>query len=746
MGARRRWVVLGLSLGLAGALLALTAGLLVAAGAPWAPLGPDGGAIVQLAVADTNPATLYARTGDIVPGFLGLNLPASGIWKSTNGGASWRPTALGLDAASGDSNVSLSAMAVSADGGTVCAAAPGMTNIMAPPPNYTRIWCSTNGGNSWHSSRIPTSTVEALVVLNHAGGRIVAGSAKDNERPLFYSDDDGSSWNLASVISTSNQINIYALAEGSAYAGGEAYISGNWRPVVFTSTDGMAWRQAFTDTGSTGDAFLQIVADSTDSQRAYAIVGGGGGLLGGGGEVFSTTNKGQTWVPLATQPGTTVLVGPAASALAMDGQGRIYASTVVPLPLPGFLRNGRVYRSDDHGVSWVLVGQMPDGKGIDSLVVDPNNDSKLVVASGDYEHSRGVYRTPAGAGVSAAAYSFQSSNSGLHAYGVLDVAGSRTAPAVIYAATYDQGVIKSSDGGGSWKRVSEGVKHIAVAVAVHPGDSNIVYFGTSALLPLNSPMIFRSTNGGNEWQPLTNGTPTGQGIVIDLAIDPLHPATVYAGGVGLGGGPGLSGGVLKTTNSGGAWSPTAVVTPTYAIALHPTTPNIFYVAVDNAAHLAPGVPALYKSTNGGTSVQAMAVGQDCMSDVLVNPDVPNEVFALSCYGVFLKSSNDGAIWTPKSLTPTLGTAGFPYSIFAFTLPRLGYDSQARIVYAAFGAYGLLASHDGGATWARVTDAPGMAMYSPFYHPGSKALYVGGSNGLWRRPSATYLPAIQRSAS
>ena len=82
------------------------------------------------------------------------------------------------------------------------------------------------------------------------------------------------------------------------------------------------------------------------------------------------------------------------------------------LPLPGFLRNGRVYRSDDHGVSWVLVGQMPDGKGIDSVVVDPNDDNMLVVASGDYDHSRGVYRTPSGAGVSAAAYSFQPANSG----------------------------------------------------------------------------------------------------------------------------------------------------------------------------------------------------------------------------------------------------------------------------------------------------------------------------------------------
>jgi hypothetical protein len=65
MSARKRWSVFGLSLVLAGALLALTAGLLAAAGGLWTPLGPDGGGVVQLVAADTAPTTLYARTGDV---------------------------------------------------------------------------------------------------------------------------------------------------------------------------------------------------------------------------------------------------------------------------------------------------------------------------------------------------------------------------------------------------------------------------------------------------------------------------------------------------------------------------------------------------------------------------------------------------------------------------------------------------------------------------------------------------------
>ena len=157
----------------------------------------------------------------------------------------------------------------------------------------------------------------------------------------------------------------------------------------------------------------------------------------------------------------------------------------------------------------------------------------------------------------------------------------------------------------------------------------------------------------------------------------------------------VAGRVLKTTNSGDAWNVTAVVTPTYGIAIHPTTPNTLYVAVDNALVPAPGVAALYKSTNGGTSVKQLAVGQDCMSDVLVNPNAPNEVFALSLLRRVPEEHRRRHDLDDEVADPDPGHVQFPYNIFGFALPRLAYDSQAGILYASFGAYGLLASHDGG---------------------------------------------------
>jgi len=58
--------------------------------------------------------------------------------------------------------------------------------------------------------------------------------------------------------------------------------------------------------------------------------------------------------------------------------------------------------------------------------------------------------------------------------------------------------------------------------------------------------VFKSVNSGGTWAAANTGLPTNQ-WVITLAIDPVSPATLYAGTVG--------GGIFKSTNSGGTWAP-----------------------------------------------------------------------------------------------------------------------------------------------------------------------------------------------
>src|SRR6266566_4716867 len=71
-----------------------------------------------------------------------------------------------------------------------------------------------------------------------------------------------------------------------------------------------------------------------------------------------------------------------------------------------------------------------------------------------------------------------------------------------------------------------------VAIVVDPAAPAILYAGTLS-------GVFKSTNGGGNWNPINNGLFGG---VQALAVDPLTPATLYAGTLD---------GLFKSTNGGG---------------------------------------------------------------------------------------------------------------------------------------------------------------------------------------------------
>ncbi len=744
MSVSKRWIMIGVSLTLAGLMLVLSVGLLAAAGGPWRSVGVDSGQVLQLAAADT---ALYARTGYVTGGFLDLPvvtigplnavtgfMPDSGIWKSTDGGASWQPTSVAVDPATGDDNGQLQAMGVNDDGNTVCGS---VTQGLCPDCD-SRIWCSTNGGDSWSSALVPTSSVQALAILSHPDGRIVAGSAKNDDRPLFYSDDDGVTWTQATVTGPYTRANVYALAKGSLYAGGQVDTTGayNWVPAVLTSTDGMSWTLAFTQ-ATAGYHFSQIVTDPSDANRAYALISGGFVYdasfvidVVGSAYVYSTTDTGRTWAALPNQPGQSNRT----SYLAVDSQGRLYAvasgssKNGVRSLLNGSLTSPNVYRSNDNGASWGYIGQTAGAQSISSIAVDANDDNVVYFSSADTDPAVGVYKTPPIYEVGAAVYEFEAANSELRAYQINDVASNGAQPGTVYAGTAGQGVIKSTDHGLSWSWLSSGLPGWVPAVAIHPSDANIAYFAACSGI-LGPCTVYRTDDGGNAWEPRSGGLPNASGATVrDLAIDQPTPTTLYVAG---------SYGISKTTDSGINWTVTTLVTSTYGIALHPITPAVVYAAADG----------VYRSADGGTTWTALFTTTSSILDVLVNPISPTHLYATGADGTLWKGIDNGASWSTTSLTETLGIAEFPQGLQA---GRLGYDSHAGIIYAALGSYGLVASDDDGATWSKVTgdNVPPMAMYSLFYQAQNDTLYLGGSAGLWMRGGTEllFMPLVLKDVS
>jgi hypothetical protein len=126
-------------------------------------------------------------------------------------------------------------------------------------------------------------------------------------------------------------------------------------------------------------------------------------------------------------------------------------------------------------------------------------------------------------------------------------------PDVVYAGTQGQGVFRSEDGGRSWRPIGlQGV--IVKSLAASPHQPGLVYAGTKS-----PPLIYRSQDGGAQWEELTGfrrvrgrwwwwspAEPPFSAYVLALAISPGDPNVVLAG-VELGA-------VVRSADGGQTWS------------------------------------------------------------------------------------------------------------------------------------------------------------------------------------------------
>jgi photosystem II stability/assembly factor-like uncharacterized protein len=213
-------------------------------------------------------------------------------------------------------------------------------------------------------------------------------------------------------------------------------------------------------------------------------------------------------------------------------------------------------------------------------------------------------------------------------------------PTTIYAAVFNQGLIKSTDAGETWQNINSGLIDFKFrALVMDPINPEILYTGTA-----NG--VFKTIDGGDNWGQMDTNLPKEE--IYSLAIDPQNPATIYAG---LGTGTGL----YKSTNSAASWvaknnglSVQVGVTPgksptwVFAIAVNPQNPDILYAA-------GYGV---FKSMDGGESWQAVNEGLDYsispppgdFDKLSINPQNPQIVYATMGRHVVYRTQNGAVTW------------------------------------------------------------------------------------------------------
>src|SRR5215204_5197571 len=125
----------------------------------------------------------------------------------------------------------------------------------------------------------------------------------------------------------------------------------------------------------------------------------------------------------------------------------------------------------------------------------------------------------------------------------------------IYAATRSGGLWKTTNAGTTWTPVTDSVGAAAVgAIALAPSNPNIVWMGTgdqaNARSSISGTGVFKSTDAGKTWQLM--GLPDSHHIAR-IVIHPTNPEIVYVAAMGHLFSRNEERGVFRTRNGGRTW-------------------------------------------------------------------------------------------------------------------------------------------------------------------------------------------------
>jgi len=181
-----------------------------------------------------------------------------------------------------------------------------------------------------------------------------------------------------------------------------------------------------------------------------------------------------------------------------------------------------------------------------------------------------------------------------------------------YMGTVGGGLWKTEDAGLTWQNISDGYFKTASvgAVAVAESDPQVLYVGMGEHAPRgvmtsHGDGVYKSTDGGKTWTKL--GLDLTRHIA-GISIHPSNPDIVYVAAQGALHGPNEDRGVYKSTDGGKTWKKVLYVDENSGCAdlqLDPTNPRILYAAMWDHRRLPWLVRSggkgsgLYKSTDGG---------------------------------------------------------------------------------------------------------------------------------------------------
>ena len=289
----------------------------------------------------------------------------------------------------------------------------------------------------------------------------------------------------------------------------------------------------------------------------------------------------------------------------------------------------------------------------------------------------------------------------------------------ILVGTVGQGVMRSADGGDTWRRIGidQGLHSDALVrcLANHPRNPSLVFAGTDK-------GMYRSDDGGLRWQPIDSQLKDYS--VWALAIDEQEPDKIYAGT-----GTPTPAALFRTTDGGRRWEKCSMQAAEECANVG--TPRVTGIAIDPVDRediwVGLEVDGVRRSRDGGDSWQTIngAIPNPDVHNVAVAAGPPKTVVVVVNDDVYT-STDDGIAWERLGIK----------EVFPFTYPRgiMVQPGRTTTIFVTIGdttpgrTGTVMRSKDTGKTWESLPLPvdPNTAMWVVNMQPANPEVVFAGS--------------------
>lgn len=419
----------------------------------------------------------------------------TGIYKSTNAGRTWRKTSFQLP--QGDIFMDMTINPLNPQ------------TVFVGTKDYG-VYKTIDGGNSW-TYILSTAWVQEIAInpvdtsiIYVVTGDYLTGYVGN----VFKTTNGGNSWTIMNNGLPSDYNRYIYAVDINQLQPEEVYI-GTYGFGVYKTTDGgNDWYQ----TNISPAPVLDIYCDSINKGHIYAGTWDQG--------ILKTTDMGQTWTRLDFGVQRTVQTFFRQYAINPNNTSVHYAA------------GGTIglFKSTDSGLNWQLTSLHG---GFDTFVwrilIHPFNSDTLFVGQVGWLN-RNLFR---------------STNAGLtwenmwlsnYEADIQDIQIDMTNPLIVYAATAEKGIFKTTDCGTTWFNINNGLRiadstfsvyNPVTTIAIRPDSPQTLFTGqTKVRTPDINGGLFYSTNVGESWHEVVTGLGVLEGVE-KIIISKQNPSLMY---------------------------------------------------------------------------------------------------------------------------------------------------------------------------------------------------------------------------